>query len=236
MRLGVVPYAVRAMVADSAGKVDGRNIGDNSIDSTKIANNAITTNKILNNTIKTEDLSSDLIAPMADSAKWIRPTAITNGMIGTNQISKIDGSKINPDFADQEIKTISSITARNFITKYQNGSITSGIIDTLKIEDLDEGSCYLANFYMHGDQIGISKSAIIQTLDPGLVSQVNPIGNTDYNLGTVTFTTFENRAPGSYAGDPWGRGKCSFWIVIDATDFEGRTASWQLTLTKIGGI
>ncbi len=87
IRLGVVPYAVRAMVADSAGKVDGRNIISNSIDSTKITNNAITTNEILNGTIKTEDVSSDFIAPMADSAKWIRPTAIPYGSIVPEQLN-----------------------------------------------------------------------------------------------------------------------------------------------------
>ncbi len=46
IRLGEAPYAVRAMVADSAARIDGRNITSKSIDSTKIADGSIGTNQI----------------------------------------------------------------------------------------------------------------------------------------------------------------------------------------------
>jgi hypothetical protein len=240
IKLSVVPYAKRALVADSAGKIDGNNITNASIDSTKIIDNTITTNTIKNGTILTQDADTSFKAPkagIADTAKWILSSAITPNMISSAQIASLDGSKItNPDFGSQKIVTSETVTGRVFLTRTLTGNIASGRIDTLKVEHLETGSCYVANFYMTADQIDISKSAIIQTLNPGAVAQVNQIGNLDYNLGNVVFTTFEGRPAGSYGADPWGRGKNSFWIIIDSNDFGVPSANWWLTLTKIGGI
>jgi hypothetical protein len=97
IKLSVVPYAKRAMIADSAGKaalasnaahaqvsdstlkIDGKNITNASVDSSKLADSTITTRKIKKGTIQSEDVNLQFKAPfaiLADSAKKVELTIL----------------------------------------------------------------------------------------------------------------------------------------------------------------
>jgi len=65
VKLGVVPYAMRSVVADTANYIDGEHISDTSISAEKIKSGAITTEHLLARTITTDDVSDTFVAPRA---------------------------------------------------------------------------------------------------------------------------------------------------------------------------